>query len=228
MVEPKAILIEDNQAVSDTLNAALSKRYKLIRASTGREGLSLIKSDKPELIILDLNLPDISGLRICHEVRRIGVKAPILILSGDDRLSTKLSLFSVGADDYVVKPFSLGELEARLRAMSRRFNTYKDMLANPRTSYLALDRTNQSVIREGSQSIYLRRKEYTILDYLIKNAGQVVDRDKLAAHVWKDNKRPWSNSIDVHIKALRDKVDRPFKKQLINTIHGVGYRLEDE
>ncbi len=228
MVEPKAILIEDNRAVTETLTVALNKNYDLVTTGFGHEGLSLIKSERPELIILDLNLPDISGLKICREARRIGVKAPILVLSGDGSLSSKLELFSAGADDYMVKPFSLGELEARLRAMSRRINVYKQMAANPRTESLVLDRSSESVIRDGGQSIHLRHKEYAILDFLIKNAGKTISRQRLLNHVWRGAKKPWSNSVDVHLKTLRDKMDRPFEKQLIKTIHGAGYRLEDD
>ena len=228
MIDPKAILIEDNRAVTETLSAALKQRYNLLTCELGSEGLSLIKSERPDLIILDLNLPDISGLQICRETRRIGVKAPILVLSGDGSLATKLELFSAGADDYMVKPFSLGELEARLKAMSRRLNIYRQMLGNPRTTSLVLDRTNESVIREGGHAIDLRHKEYAILDLLIKNPGITISRQRLVTHVWKGRKKPWSNSVDVHIKTLRDKMDKPFEKQLIRTIHGVGYRLEDD
>ncbi len=228
MVEPKAILIEDNQAVSETLSAALRPSCQLFIAADGKEGLRLIKSERPELIILDLNLPDISGLKVLKEARRIGVKSPILVLSGDDRLDTKLELFNAGADDYMVKPFSLGELEARLKAMSRRLSIYKQMVANPRTSSLVLDRASESVIREGSHNITLRHKEYAILDFLVKHVGQTVDRERLVTQIWRGPKKPWSNSVDVHVKTLRDKVDRPFNRQLITTIHGIGYRLEDE
>lgn len=228
MVEPKALLIEDNRAVSETISAAINTDYDLLSTGFGKEGLSLIKSERPEIIILDLNLPDISGLKICREARRIGVKAPILVLSGDGSLSTKLELFSAGADDYMVKPFSLGELEARLKAMSRRLNVYKQMMANPRTPSLVLDRATESVIRDGGHPIALRHKEYSILDYLIKNAGQTISRDRLVVHIWRNDKTPWSNSVNVHVKTLRDKVDKPFDKQLIRTIHGVGYRLENE
>jgi two-component system, OmpR family, response regulator len=228
MIEPTAILIEDNQAVRETLSAALKQRYNLLSANYGEEGLNLIKKEQPDLIILDLNLPDISGLKICRETRRIGVKAPILVLSGDGSLATKLELFSAGADDYMVKPFSLGELEARLKAMSRRINLYKQLLANPRTSSLVMDRVSESVIREGGHPIRLRHKEYAILDYLIKHPGLTISRTRLINHVWEGTKKPWSNSIDVQVKNLRDKMDRPFEKQLIKTVHGIGYRLEDE
>ena len=227
MIEPKAVLIEDNRAVSEILSAALNSEYNLLATNYGKDGLSLIKSERPELIILDLSLPDISGIEIVQETRRIGVKAPILVLTGDSRLSTKLELFSAGVDDYMMKPFSLGELEARLRVMSRRYRMYKQMLANPRTSSLVLDRTTESVVREGGQSITLRHKEYAILDYLIKNVGQTVGRRQLVTHIWKDAQKPWSNSVDVHIKSLRDKIDKPYNKPLITTIHGIGYRLED-
>ncbi len=224
---PTALLIEDNRAVNETLSAALNKSYNLISVGLGNEGLSLIKSETPELIILDLNLPDRSGLSICREARKIGVKAPILIVSGDSRLSTKLELFSAGADDYIVKPFSLGELEARLKALLRRLNTYKQMLSSPRTPSLILDRASESVSREGGEPISLRHKEYAILDYLIQNAGHCVSRSKLVSQVWKNNSKPWSNTIDVHVNSLRDKIDKPYPKPLISTVHGVGYRLEN-
>ena len=228
MIGPKAILIEDNRAVLETLSASLKNNYTLFLAQNGIDGLELIKSERPDLIILDLNLPDISGLRICREARKVGVKAPILILSGDGRLSTKLSLFNAGADDYLVKPFSLGELEARLKAMYRRLDQYKQMVSNPRTSSLALDRSTRSVIREGGRAIALRHKEYAILEYLVKNAGQTITRERIVASVWQDKKKPWSNAIDVHVNSLREKIDKPFDRQLITTIHGVGYRLETD
>ncbi|HEY1645542.1 MAG TPA: response regulator transcription factor [Candidatus Saccharimonadales bacterium] len=228
MIEPKAILIEDNRAVLETISTALLPSYNLSATSLGQEGLDLIKSTRPELIILDLNLPDISGLRVCREARRIGVKAPILVLSGDSSTSTKLALFSAGADDYMVKPFSLGELEARLKAMYRRLTAYKATLDDPRTPSLVLDRDTECVYRDGSPAIRLRHKEYAVLDFLIKRAGAVVSRAELASHVWESSAKPWSNSIDVHVKTLRDKVDRPFERKLIHSVHGVGYRLEDE
>ena len=227
MADPKAILIEDNKAVLDTLQAALGRQYDLMVASRAEDGLRLIRSEAPELIVLDLNLPDKPGLQVCQEVRQIGVKAPMLVLSGDGRLSTKLELFSAGADDYMVKPFSLGELEARLRAMTRRLSLYKNMLVNPRTTSLALDRESETVSREGSQPIPLRHKEYAILDYMVKHAGQTISRQQLTTQVWQGSSQPWSNSVDVHIKSLRDKIDRPFTKRLLTTIHGSGYRLED-
>jgi two-component system OmpR family response regulator len=226
MIGTKAILIEDNRAVLETLSASLKNTYTLFSAQNGKQGLELIKTERPDLIILDLNLPDMSGLRICRETRRIGVKAPILILSGDSRLSTKLTLFNAGADDYLVKPFSLGELEARLSAMHRRLDQYKQMIANPRTSSLVLDRSSRSVIREGGQPITLRYKEYAILEFMIRNAGQTISRQRIIEAVWKDKRKPWSNAVDVHINSLRDKIDKPFDNQLIVSIHGVGYRLE--
>jgi DNA-binding response OmpR family regulator len=223
----KAVLIEDNESVLDTLNTALKHSYEILLAKNGKDGLELIKKERPDLIILDLNLPDIPGLIVCRQTRKIGVKAPILILSGDGSLSTKLELFSCGADDYLVKPFSLGELEARLNAISRRLKIYREMMTSPRSTSLILDRDTESVTREGSRPIYLRHKEYAILDVLVKHANQTLSRDHLRSLAWRNNK-PWSNSIDVHIKTLRDKIDRPFKHQLIKTIHGVGYRLEDQ
>jgi DNA-binding response OmpR family regulator len=227
MGEIGVLLIEDNSAISGALGLALSQNYSFEIASSGKAGLEIIQKRKIEIIIIDLDLPDISGLQVCKRIRKIGVQAPILILSNDKRLSTKLELFDAGADDYLVKPFRLGELKARLNAIRTRQQIYKlALLANSKTPSLILNKTNQSVIRDGGQSISLRTKEYAILEYLVKNAGETVSRSLLASYAWEDQGEPWSNSVDVHIKHLRDKIDKPYKERLITTIHGYGYRLE--
>ena len=226
MGEMSVLLIEDNGAVIKALGLYLvSQNYLLTTAYDGQSGIDLALDKKPEIIILDLSLPDMSGLQVCHELRKIGVKAPILVLSSDDRLATKLDLFAAGADDYLLKPFSLSELKARLNAFSRRINNYRAVLVGLKTPSLILDEANQCVIREGGEAIELRRKEYDILEYLIKNVGKTVSRHHLASYAWKTNE-PWSNAVNVHISILRDKIDKPYNQPLITTIHGHGYRLE--
>lgn len=220
------LLIEDNSAVSETLALALSKNYHFLVTSTGQLGLQIIAKQKPEIIIMDLKLPDMSGLAVCQVIRKIGVKTPVLVLSADNQLSTKLELFAAGADDYLVKPFSLGELKARLNVIHNRVLSYRLALSNLNTPSLTLDKGNRTVSREGGQAIELRRKEYAILEYLVRNAGETVSRAHLANYAWASSSEPWSNTVDVHIKHLRDKIDKPYAKPLITTIHGFGYRLE--
>ena len=226
MGEMSVLLIEDNSAVSETLALALSKNYNFFSASTGQLGLSIASEISPDIIILDLNLPDISGLTVCERLRKIGVRTPILVLSGDNSLATKLELFAAGADDYLVKPFSLGELRARLKVIDKRIVSYRSALSNYKTASLVLDRDSRTVAREGGPAIALRRKEFAVLEYLIKNVGKIVSRDHLAADVWNKPAESWSNTVDVHIKHLRDKIDKPYDRPLITTVHGHGYRLE--
>jgi two-component system copper resistance phosphate regulon response regulator CusR len=226
MGEMTILLIEDNSAVTETLSLALSGKYRLHLASSGELALELIGREIPDILILDASMPDISGIEFLRKVRKIGVKAPILILSGENNLRLKLELYEAGADDYLLKPFSLGELKARLAVYERHIIAFRLATSTLSTPSLVLDKSNCCVVREGGVSIDLRRKEFAILEYLIINAGQTVSRANLAAHAWNNMGEPWSNSVAVHIKHLRDKIDKPYAKNLITTIHGYGYRLE--
>lgn len=226
MGEMKVMLIESNSVVTETLNLALSQNYLVQSTNSPEKAKKLIESSKPDIIILDINLPDKTGYELCSELRTIGVTAPILVLGGDNKLETKIKVFEAGADDYLIKPFSLGELKVRLNAISRRLESYNLLLSSLGSPKLILDTSSHSVIRDGSQSIVLRRKEFAILEYLLENAGEIVSRQHLTLHAWDQGRDPWSNSLDVHIKNLRDKIDKPFKRKLITTVHGLGYRLE--
>lgn len=223
----RVLLLERNSVISETLSVALSPNYSISTLQNSQKIYSAIRDKKPDIIILDLNATTRSGLEICSELRTIGVTAPILILGNRDSLETRIKLFEAGADDYITKPFSLGEFKARLRVIARRLETYNLLLSTLGSPKLILDSQSRSVIRDGSQSIKLRRKEFAILEYLLKNAGETVSRQHLATYAWKNTNDPWSNTVDVHIKNLRDKIDKPFKRKLITTIHGHGYRLEN-
>ncbi len=220
----KILIIDDDNAISTALAIALRDEYRADRALTGQIGLDLADKTEYSAIILDLDLPDFKGLAICQELRDRGCKAPIFILSGDSQILTKIKLLDAGANDYLTKPFSLGELKARLRAIIR---SSKHQLPKQRrlsASGLVLNRESRSVQRDGL-SIPLRKKEFAVLECLMENVGTIVSRSFITRYAWNGEDDPWTNTVDVHIKYLRDKIDKPFGDRLIETVHGLGYRL---
>lgn len=222
---PKLLLIEDIRSIAEALSQALRTSYDIDLAPSGDHALSRVNGEHYGAIILDLHLPDRSGLAVCEELRNRGVTAPILVISSDTNVLTKIKLLDAGADDYLTKPFSLGELKARLRVLQRRAIETVDLSNQLVVGDLILDRDSRRLLR-GDVAIDLRRKECAIMECLMQRAGSVVSRDTLTRHAWDGNDDNWTNTIDVHIKYLRDKVDRPFDQQLIKTVHGLGYRLD--
>src|SRR5262249_38783942 len=153
-----------------------------------------------------------------------GVHTPILVLTGIDDLNSRVALLNAGADDYVTKPFSIAELKARLGAILRRApNSYNSSVLSVQD--LTIDSERRPVERRGVV-IALRRKEFDILEYLVRNSGRPVTRAMILDHVWDGTKDAWNNTVDVHIKHLRDKVDRPFDAPLIKTAYGIGYMID--
>ncbi|MEO7364050.1 MAG: response regulator transcription factor [Candidatus Saccharimonadales bacterium] len=221
----KLLLIDDDPAISQALAHALRGSYLIDMAATASVGLLKAETLQYDAIILDLGLPDATGLQVCQQLREAGYTGAILILTGEVKVISKIQLLDAGADDYLTKPFSLGELKARLRMLRRRVhepNPDHDILS---VGDIMLDCTNHQVERQG-KLIRLRRKEFALLECLMQNAGAIVTRDILSNHAWRDSQDPWANTIDVHIKYLRDKIDTPFEQQLIKTVHGLGYKLE--
>lgn len=172
-----------------------------------------------------MNLPDLPGLAVCERLRERGAQCPILVLSAEASVMSKINLLDAGANDYLTKPFSVGELKARLRVLTRA-NQY--LYSRPTVLLAAygleLNRQTRTVTREGTV-ISLRRKEFALLECLMEHAGAVVSRTTLARYAWQGDEL-WTNTVDVHIKHLRDKIDRPFEQPLIRTVHGLGYKLE--
>jgi DNA-binding response OmpR family regulator len=221
---PKLLLVDDDSSLAKALALALHDIYDVDIALNGTQALFKIDSEQYGAIILDLNLPDMAGLVVCQQFRNRGVNAPILILSGEVKVLTKITLLDAGANDYLTKPFSLGELKARLRVLMRDTPERKPLPRKLKVGGLLLDRQMHTVTREG-MAISLRRKEFSLLECLMEHAGNVVTRATLIKHAWHGAEDPWTNTIDVHIKYLRDKLDRPFDSALIQTVHGLGYRL---
>lgn len=226
----KLLCIEDNTELIESLRYFFETDSKIDNATTGKDGLVLADRKKYDAIILDLGLPDLSGLAICNQLRQRDIQAPILVLSGSRDSSTKVALFEAGADDYLTKPFTMAELRARLFALLRRTNVDNDHrqdLYLLKVGNLTLDPLSGRVERSG-KLIKLRRKEFGILEYLMRNRDKIVTRTMIMDNVWEPNCSSWDGTVNVHIKRLRDQVDRPYGHKLIKTAYGLGYTISDK
>lgn len=220
----KVLVIEDETEIARALRRGLQSCYLIDIAETAADGLHNVMVNAYNAILLDLSLPDMSGFHLCEQLRRENNTTPIIVLTGNHNSADKVRLLDIGADDYLTKPFSLDELKARLRVVIRHSSkaaTSSKLVIGE----LSLDTATREVERAG-KSVRLRRKEFDLLEYLMHNPGRVVTRAALIDYAWEMNDVMWTNAVDVHIKYLRDKIDRPFSKPLIKTVHGVGYKLE--
>lgn len=221
----KLLLIEDNRSIASALVHALQTNYSVDVASTGKIGLYKCDAQEYAAIILDLCLPDLPGLVVCQQLRERGFSAPVLILTAEHSVMSKISLLDAGANDYITKPFSLGEFKARLRNVIRSQDKTLPRSSLLQVGGITLNAVKREVHRDGI-AITLRRKEFAMLECLMTYEGTVVSRKALTRYAWDGNEDNWTNTVDVHIKHLRDKVDRPFDSPMIKTVHGIGYRLE--
>jgi two-component system OmpR family response regulator len=224
----KLLCIEDNAELVESLRHFLAAGSSITHAASGKDGLQLADKKHYDTIILDLGLPDMSGLDVCLELRRKHIEVPILVLSGSKDSNTKVSLFKAGADDYMTKPFTIAELRARLFALLKRanFDGGQGDLYLLKVGSLTLDPLSRQVKRSG-KSISLRRKEFDILEYLMRNCDKIVTRSMIMDSVWESDSSSWDSTINVHIKRVRDKVDRPYKRKFIKTAYGLGYTIND-
>jgi two-component system OmpR family response regulator len=223
----KLLCIEVNTELVESLRHFLAAGSNITHGATGQEGLALASQQRYDAIILDLGLPDMSGLDVCLELRRANITTPILVLSGIKEASTKVALFEAGADDYLTKPFTIAELRARLFALLKRVNfDVGNGIYLLRVGNLTLDPLSRRVERSG-KTIKLRRKEFDILEYLMRNQGKIVTRSMIMDNVWEDGSVSWDGTINVHIKRMRDQIDRPYKRKLIKTAYGLGYTIND-
>ncbi len=221
----KILIIEDNTLLAESLRRQLKVHFVVDVVNRGEEGIDRARAVQYGVILLDLGLPDMNGYDVCYELRAAHVTTPILILSGVKDTISQVRLLDCGADDYVTKPFNIDELRARIIALSRR-GSHMQGEELIKVSDLTIDIGRRRVKRSGVP-ITLRRKEFDILEYLVRNRGRTVTRSMIFDHVWESHKEGWNNTVDVHIKRLRDKVDRPFPKSLIKTAYGIGYMVDD-
>lgn len=220
----KILIIEDEKDIGNFLKTSLEKgSFAVDWKENGEDGLFAAQTSAYDLIILDLNLPDGNGLNICQKLREAKIYLPILILTVNSEINTKVELLNSGADDYLTKPFSISELLARVRALLRR--PQKIIETKNSSEDLILKEENQSIIKRGKE-IYLTRKEFMLLEYFLRNRGRVLSRGEITEHVWDSSADIFSNTIETHILNIRKKLGNGKRQPFIRTCSGRGYVLD--
>ncbi|MCA9833165.1 MAG: response regulator transcription factor [Thermomicrobiales bacterium] len=219
----KVLIVEDEARLASLIKRALTEEGHTVEvAGTGEDAISVLTSISLDIVILDVMLPGMNGLDVCRRVRKLKYSVPILLLTAKSSIEDRVEGLDAGADDYLLKPFALAELMARLRALTRRPATVPN--AHLEVLNIHLDPIGMYVWKDN-EPIALTRKEFGILEYLMKNAGRVVTRDMIANHVWDYDFLNTTNVIDVHIRTLRKKLGDAQPGTLIMTVRGVGYRM---
>lgn len=224
----RVLVVEDQQTMANYIKRALEEQgYAVDLATTGREALDWADVVDFDLIVLDVMLPEIDGITVCKTLRTQGNHVPILMLTARDTVDARVIGLDAGADDYLIKPFELKELLARLRALSRRQSVNTAKTSTLTVADLSMDTITHIVMRQGG-IINLTAKEYAVLECLMREPNRILTRTEIAEHVWNYDVYNQSNVVDVYIRNLRRKIDDPFKQKLIHTVRGAGYRLMDE
>ena len=222
----KILLVEDEKKVASFIKKGLEQEFYSVDAVfDGREGETFALSGEYDLIILDIMLPYRDGITILREIRKEKIDTPVLFLTAKDTVPDKVTGLDSGADDYLAKPFAFEELLARVRALIRRKDAEKSVML--KANDLVLDTQKHVAVRNDTE-IQLTPKEYSILEYLLKNKNKVISRTILTEHVYDFHFDPDTNVIDVYINKLRNKIDKGFEKPLLNTVRGVGYSIRED
>jgi two-component system response regulator MprA len=224
----RILIVDDEPAVRDALQLALScDGYDVDSAVNGREALELVECSSPDAVVLDVLMPQLSGLEVCRRLRTRGDRTPVLMLTARDAVSDRVAGLDAGADDYLVKPFALDELLARLRALLRRTaapaEPDAELLA---VADLVLDPVGYTVLR-GDRQIDLTRTEWLLLELLLQNPGRVLTRATIFERVWGYDFGPTSKALDVYVGYLRRKTEAGGEPRLIHTVRSVGYVLRE-
>lgn len=221
----RVLVVDDEAAISDLVRAALSyEGYEVSQAATGMDAISQIESFRPQLVILDVMLPDVDGFEVVRRIRGQARLVPVIFLTAKDATEDKVRGLTLGGDDYLTKPFSLEELLARVRSVLRRTGTAKDAERVLRFADLELDEDSHEVWR-GEHAIELTATEFKLLRYLMLNARRVVSKSQILDHVWNYDFGGDANVVETYISYLRRKIDLPGTKPLIKTLRGAGYSL---
>lgn len=217
-----ALIVEDDAAIAEFIARGLREAgWAADIAANGNDGLSAALEQSPDVAIVDVMLPGRDGLSLIEELRKRGRTTPVLILSAKRTVDDRVRGLQSGGDDYLTKPFAFAELLARVQALVRRASRTPDATSLG-VEDLTMDLLARRVIRSG-QTIELRPREFALLEYLLRNAGKVVSKTMILSHVWEYNFDPQTNIVDVLVSRLRDKVDKPFERKLLQTVRGVGY-----
>jgi two-component system, OmpR family, copper resistance phosphate regulon response regulator CusR len=224
----RILVVEDEPKLAVAVKQGLeANEHAVSIAATGEDGFFLAQTEPFDLLIFDIMLPGRDGIEIMGNLRRLGHRTPVLLLTSKDAIEDRVRGLDAGADDYLAKPFALSELQARVRALGRR--NAPDIQATLRLEDLELDRVRHIAVRAG-KALDLTAREFELLEYLMRQIDQVVSREALAREVWKESARhtPIDNVIDVHIARLRRKMDDPYPRKLLRTVRGVGFVLRSE
>jgi len=221
----RLLLIEDDEEITNLLASALkAANYAVDIATDGERGYFLAATNNYDLINLDYNLPKLNGREIIERIRTEEIKVPIIMLTIHSELADKVDLLTLGADDYLAKPFALSELLARIKAILRRPDSWQNRLL--KLNGLELD-PDKFLVTKNGERIALSAKEFTLLEYLLQNKGRILPRQEIMEHVWDENANPFSNTIEVHIRNLRRKLETDDQK-FIFTVSNRGYKIDEK
>jgi DNA-binding response OmpR family regulator len=224
--ETRILVIEDEEKIARFLELELSHEgYTVEVAGTGRRGIETFEEKNFHLVLLDIMLPELSGTEVCRRIRR-GSDIPIIMLTAKAGTSDKVLGLDMGADDYITKPFQIEELLARIRAALRRKDSGNRKEGEYRVADLVLNQHTKAV-RRGDTPISLTKREFELLRYFLENLEIVLNRETLLKHVWGWDYYNDTNTVDVYVRYLRNKIDAPFPQKLIHTVRGFGYVLKD-
>jgi two-component system OmpR family response regulator len=222
----RVLVVEDEPKMANVIRRSLTKEGLVADvAARGEEGLWMAQATPYDAIVLDVMLPDVSGFELCRQLREREVWSPVLMLTARGAVEDRVSGLDSGADDYLVKPFAIAELLARLRSLTRRGVPERPVVLQ--VGDLMLDPAARTV-RRGVTDVQLSTKEFSLLETFMRRPNQVLSRLQLLEHAWDFAYEAQSNVVDVHVGRLREKIDRPFGRQSLETVRGVGYRLRDD
>ena len=222
----RILVVDDEPSVRDALDRALRMDgYKVQLAADGQQALDQLAEQAPDAIVLDLLMPEVDGLEVCRRIRAVGDRIPVLMLTARDGVPDRVKGLDAGADDYLVKPFALEELTARLRALLRR--TGGPAAERLRYSDLVLD-PGEHIVSRGDRRVELTRTEFLLLELLLRHPRQVLTRSQIFEHVWGYDFGTSSNSLEVYVGYLRRKLEAGGERRLVHTVRGVGYVLREQ
>ena len=221
----KILLVDQDPRVQNNLKRVLSDEFVLDVSSCARDAEEMLFGSHYDLLIMDIVMPDMDGDAFINVIRSYVGDIPIIVISSRSTVSDKDFAFQKGADDYIVKPINTVELRARIKALLRRAPVNREFLSKLKLRELLLDR-NKKMAFYKDQRLILRKKEMQLLEFFLLNKGRVLTRIEILENVWDASASPFTNTVEVHLKRLRDKIEKPFDEQYIQTIHGIGYLME--